>query len=166
MQNKQSTSELTFTERLQIELMDRATPAECHRKFEEMLRKTPGFDESWLARDRDSYIEGPIKTFWAFWLNGYVQLKADLLGADVSETMREWAQSEREGWRYADELEQERKRLAARVEYLEGQLVKEAARTASEKLRADQMSAQHSMQAQMHRVATNELARLKMTKIA
>ena len=41
--------------------------------------------------------------------------------------------------------------LRARVQELEAELVKEAARTASEKLRADQMSSQHAMQCNMRR---------------
>lgn len=41
--------------------------------------------------------------------------------------------------------------LQARVQELEAELVKEAGRTASEKLRADQMSSQHTMQCSMRR---------------
>ena len=41
---------------------------------------------------------------------------------------------------------------------LQAQLVKEAARTAEEKLRADQMSKQHDMQSKMHQEAMRKLA--------
>jgi hypothetical protein len=41
---------------------------------------------------------------------------------------------------------------------LQAQLVKEAARTAEEKLRADQISKQHDMQAKMHQEAARKLA--------
>ena len=69
----------------------------------------------------------------------------------IAAELRRLHQSEREGWRHANELEQERKRLRA-------ELVKEAARTASEKLRADQMTEQHRMQAAMNTEARAQLA--------
>ena len=47
---------------------------------------------------------------------------------------------------------------AAAYADLRAQLVKEAARTAEEKLRADQMSKQHDMQAKMHQEAMRKLA--------
>lgn len=46
---------------------------------------------------------------------------------------------------------------AAAYADLQAQLVKEAARTAEEKLRADQMSKQHDMQAKMHQEAVRKL---------
>ena len=49
-------------------------------------------------------------------------------------------------------------RLMARVRELETQLVKEASRTAEEKLRADQMSQQHDTQAALNREARAQLA--------
>lgn len=45
---------------------------------------------------------------------------------------------------------QQNDRMAARIAELERQLVAEAAKTAAEKLRADQMTEQHRMQAAMH----------------
>lgn len=156
----------TFTDRLETEMLVHLEALVCRQKFEAQMRSRDGFVESWLARNDEGYLRDETELAWSFWLGAYVQLQKDLLtGDNVREALRQWEQSEREGWRYADELEQERKQLAARVAYLDAQLVKEAARTAAEKLRADQMSAQHSMQAQMHRMATDELARLKMTLI-
>lgn len=51
----------------------------------------------------------------------------------------------------------------ARIAKLEAALVKEAARTASEKRRADQMSQQHDMQAALNRDAREQLAALAAT---
>lgn len=52
----------------------------------------------------------------------------------------------------------ELRRLHGRVQELEAALVKEAARTASEKTRADQMSLQHDAQAALNREARALLA--------
>lgn len=52
--------------------------------------------------------------------------------------------------------------LYCRVQELESELVKEAARTAEEKLRADQMSQQHSAQAALNSEARKELAEIKL----
>ena len=59
-------------------------------------------------------------------------------------------------WRMdaADAIE----RLHAQVQKLGKDLVDEAARTAAEKLRADQMTLQHDMQSAMHREARRALA--------
>lgn len=76
----------------------------------------------------------------------------------IAAELRRLHQSEREGWRHASELEQERKRLHARIADLESQLVKEAARSADEKRRADQMTEQHRMQAAMNAEARAKLA--------
>lgn len=54
----------------------------------------------------------------------------------------------------------------ARIADLETALVKEAARTASEKRRADQMSQQHDMQAALNRYAREKLAALSATQPA
>lgn len=54
----------------------------------------------------------------------------------------------------------------ARIAELEAALVKEAARTASEKRRADQMSQQHDMQAALNRDAREQLAALKAAQQA
>lgn len=54
----------------------------------------------------------------------------------------------------------------ARIAELEAQLVTEAARTAAEKLRADQMSQQHDMQAALNREAREQLAALKAAPAA
>lgn len=51
----------------------------------------------------------------------------------------------------------ELRRLHARVQDLQAELVKEASRTAEEKLRADQMTEQHRMQAAMHSEARHAL---------
>lgn len=48
-----------------------------------------------------------------------------------------------------------------RIAELEAELIAEAKKTASEKLRADQMAEQHRMQAKMHSEAREELAALK-----
>lgn len=53
--------------------------------------------------------------------------------------------------------------LYERVQELEAELVKEAARTAEEKLRADQMSQQHSTQAALNSEARKELAEIKLS---
>lgn len=50
------------------------------------------------------------------------------------------------------------RKLHARVQELEAQLVAEAARTANEKLRADQMTRQHRMQAAMASESRENLA--------
>ena len=47
--------------------------------------------------------------------------------------------------------------LHAQVQKLQSELVAEAARTAAEKLRADQMTLQHDMQSAMHREARHAL---------
>lgn len=52
------------------------------------------------------------------------------------------------------------------VENLKSELVQEAARTAEEKLRADQMSQQHDMQAALNREAREQLAALKAAPAA
>lgn len=49
----------------------------------------------------------------------------------------------------------------ARIAELEAELVVEAKKTASEKLRADQMTEQHRMQAKMHAEASEQVVRLK-----
>ena len=54
--------------------------------------------------------------------------------------------------------------LLKRIVDLETQLAAEAARTAAEKLRADQMSQQHDMQAAMNREARHELAAIRQQK--
>lgn len=54
----------------------------------------------------------------------------------------------------------------ARIAELEAQLVTEAARTAAEKLRADQMSQQHDDQAALNREAREQLATLKAAPAA
>ena len=46
----------------------------------------------------------------------------------------------------------------ARIAELEAQLIAEAARTAEQKLRADQLEQQHAMQAKMHAQAVEQLA--------
>lgn len=71
-----------------------------------------------------------------------LRLQADLTHAD----------------RYAEQLGREIAKAGAEIADLESQLVKEAARTASEKLRADQMAEQHRMQAAMNTEARAELA--------
>lgn len=55
-------------------------------------------------------------------------------------------------------LEKELRRLRAHVQELEAQLIAEAARTAEQKLRADQLEQQHDMQAKMHAQAAEQLA--------
>ena len=62
----------------------------------------------------------------------------------------------------ADEL----RHLHAENEALKRELIKEAARTAAEKRRADQMSLQHSMQAALNREAREKLARYAAAEIA
>lgn len=59
------------------------------------------------------------------------------------------------GW---NECRDAAKPLIARIAELEAQLVTEAARTAQEKLRANQMTEQHSMQAKIHAQALAQLA--------
>lgn len=54
--------------------------------------------------------------------------------------------------------------LHAEIERLRAELIKESARTAEEKLRADQMTKQHAMQAKMHSEAVRKLAALQSTK--
>lgn len=56
--------------------------------------------------------------------------------------------------------------LRAKVEELEANLVAEAVRTASEKLRADQMSQQHSTQASLNSEARKDLAEIKLSALA
>lgn len=51
------------------------------------------------------------------------------------------------------------------IERLRAELIKESARTAEEKLRADQMTKQHAMQAKMHAEAARKLAALQSTKV-
>ena len=58
-------------------------------------------------------------------------------------------------------LAERKQKLQERVDSLQTQLLKEAARTAEEKLRADQMTLQHQMQAQMHIDAACKLAAMK-----
>lgn len=58
------------------------------------------------------------------------------------------------------------RRLHAENEALRRELIKEAARTASEKRRADQMSLQHSMQAALNREAREKLARYAAAEIS
>lgn len=53
------------------------------------------------------------------------------------------------------------KELQSRIADLEKDLVKEAARTAAQKLRADQLDKQHSMQAKMHAEAASKVAELE-----
>lgn len=162
MTEDQAKCDLSFSERLAIELADMATLANCLPKFEAFLRTMPSFQESWLVRTELGYQDTAIDILWMSWLKGFEQLRVDLLEAAPEHKAQYIVQSEREGWRYADELEQERKKLAARVAYLEDQLVKESARTAAETLRANQMSLQHSMQAKLNSQARNELARLSV----
>lgn len=49
----------------------------------------------------------------------------------------------------------------ARIAHLEAQLIAEAARTAEQKLRADQLEKQHAMQAKMHAEAARKVAELE-----
>jgi predicted RNase H-like nuclease (RuvC/YqgF family) len=51
--------------------------------------------------------------------------------------------------------------LRERIAKLEKDLVKESARTAEQKLRADQLDKQHSMQAKMHAEAASKVAELE-----
>lgn len=62
--------------------------------------------------------------------------------------------------------EAELRRQHARIAELEQQLVAEAAKTAAEKLRADQMTEQHRMQAAMHAQATKRVSALEASRIA
>lgn len=66
----------------------------------------------------------------------------------------------------AKKSEQELRRLYVENEALKRELIKEAARTAAEKRRADQMSLQHSMQAALNRDAREKLARYAAAEIA
>lgn len=66
------------------------------------------------------------------------------------------------GWKNNDptsEAAEELRRLHAENEALKRELIKESARTAAEKRRADQMSLQHSMQAALNKDARDKLAR-------
>lgn len=54
--------------------------------------------------------------------------------------------------------------LIDEIERLRAELIKESARTAEEKLRADHMTKQHAMQAKMHAEAARKLAALQSTK--
>lgn len=56
---------------------------------------------------------------------------------------------------------QEAARQRARIAELEVELMREAQRTAAEKLRADQMTEQHRMQSAMNAEARGELAQLR-----
>jgi hypothetical protein len=56
--------------------------------------------------------------------------------------------------------------LQGRIAELEAQLVAEAAKTAAEKLRADQMTEQHRVQAAMHAQATERVSALEASRIA
>lgn len=69
---------------------------------------------------------------------------------------------------FPDDLEaaSELRRLHAENEALKRELIKEAARTAAEKRRADQMSLQHSMQAALNKDAREKLARYAAADIA
>lgn len=58
-----------------------------------------------------------------------------------------------------EKLEKSLLRLHAENEALKRELIKEAARTAEEKRRADQVSLQHSSQAALNREAREQLAR-------
>lgn len=60
----------------------------------------------------------------------------------------------------------ELRRLHAESEALKRELIKEAARTAAEKRRADHMNLQHSMQAALNREAREQLARYAEAEIA
>lgn len=51
------------------------------------------------------------------WLNGCAQCEVEWLRVEIERAL----QSEHEGWRYASELEEERKRLTAEVERLRAQ---------------------------------------------
>ena len=66
-----------------------------------------------------------------------------------------------EAWRISYQSSEQAARAAfARVVELESELVKEASRTANEKLRADRMSKQHDHQSALNRSARNYLAQL------
>lgn len=76
--------------------------------------------------------------------------------------LADWLDSDYDpDWLYeigVDEVVKELRRLHAENVALRAELVKEAARTASEKLRADQMTEQHRMQAAMNTEARAQLA--------
>ena len=66
-----------------------------------------------------------------------------------------------EAWRISYQSSEQAARAAfARVVELEAEIAKEAARTASQKTRADQMSLQHDHQAALNHDARNQLAQL------
>lgn len=65
-----------------------------------------------------------------------------------------------EGRRLVNYVDDKTNALQARIAELEAQLVAEAARTAEQKLRADQMTKQHDTQAALNREARNQLAQL------
>ena len=60
-----------------------------------------------------------------------------------------------------EKLYAENVKLKAKIELLRKEIIAESARTAQEKLRADSLDRQHTMQAAMHKQANEEVVLLK-----
>ena len=77
-------------------------------------------------------------------------------GAEMREAM-EWVLERPKGTTNPSEALTKVEKLKAEVEKLQQQLIAEAKKTAEEKLRADQLDKQHTMQARMHAEVNQKL---------